>query len=61
MATTLGFSDFNMNGEDAELKDKFDRKRKNKTIKKGILKKQFYKVYSLVCYEIKKNNFQTLS
>ena len=33
MATSLGFSDFNMNGEDAELKDKFDRKRKNKTIK----------------------------
>ena len=33
MATSLGFSDFNTNGEDAELKDKFDRKRKNKTIK----------------------------
>ena len=32
MTSTLGFSDF-INEEDSELKTKFDKKRKNKTIK----------------------------
>jgi len=33
MTSTLGFSDFNINEEDAELKKNFEQKRKNKTIK----------------------------
>lgn len=33
MSSTLGFSDFNMNEEDAELKKDFEKKRKNKTLK----------------------------
>jgi hypothetical protein len=33
MSSTLGFSDFNTNEEDTELKKEFEKKRKNKTIK----------------------------
>ncbi len=33
MSSTLGFSDFNTNEEDAELKKDFEKKRKNKTLK----------------------------